>query len=76
MADFIAGGNGNAQMSAEAYEHGKTLLNNRNGLDNQSRQVEEDLRSMRSEFDYGSKKKFVDVLGNVSQAAQLKRLRA
>ena len=77
MADFIAGANGMApQLSPEAFEHGKTLLNNRSGLDNQSRQVEEDLRSMRSEFDYGSKKKFVDVLGNVSQAAQLKRLRA
>ena len=28
--------------------------------------MEEDLRSLRSEYDYGSKKKFVDVLGNVS----------
>ena len=28
--------------------------------------AEDDLRSVRSEYDYGSKKKFVDVLGNVS----------
>ena len=31
---------------------------------------------MRSEYDYGSKKKFVDVLGNVSNNAKLARLRA
>lgn len=39
--------------------------------------MEEDLRSLRSEYDYGNKKKFVDVLGNVpSQQAKLNRLRA
>lgn len=38
--------------------------------------MEEDLRSLRSEFDYGSKRKFLDVLGNVSPAAKLNRLRA
>ena len=38
--------------------------------------MEEDLRSLRSEYDYGSKKKFVDVLGNVSQATKLNRMRA
>ena len=32
---------------------------------------EEELRSLRSEYDYGSKKKFVDVLGNVSIGARL-----
>ena len=31
---------------------------------------------MKSEYDYGSKKKFVDVLGNVSISAKLQRLRA
>ena len=31
---------------------------------------------MRSEYDYGSKKKFLDVLGNVSTATKLNRLRA
>jgi len=39
---------------------------------------EEDLRSLRSEYDYGSKKKFVDVLGNInttsSQINELRRL--
>ena len=38
--------------------------------------MEEDLRSLRSEYDYGSKKKFIDVLGNVSTQAKLNRLRA
>ena len=38
--------------------------------------MEEDLRSLRSEYDYGSKKKFVDVLGNVSTQTKLNRLRA
>ena len=38
--------------------------------------MEEDLRSVRSEYDYGSKKKFVDVLGNISATQQLKKLRA
>lgn len=57
------------------FEHGKTLLSNRGGLDNDSRKVEEDLRSLRSEYDYGSKKKFVDVLGNVTTNSHLNRLR-
>jgi len=38
--------------------------------------MEEDLRSLRSEYDYGSKKKFVDVLGNVSTTAKLNKMRA
>ena len=74
MQDF-AGANG-GPSSAEQFEHNKTLLNNRAGIDTQSRKMEEDLRSLRSEYDYGSKKKFVDVLGNVSQTAKLNRLRA
>ena len=32
-------------------------------------------RSLKSEFDYGSKKKFVDVLGNVTTNSHLNRLR-
>ena len=32
-------------------------------------------RSLKSEFDYGSKKKFVDVLGNVNPNAHLNRMR-
>ena len=54
-----------APSPAEQFEHGKTLLNKRAGHQDQSPQ-EEDLRSIRSEYDYGSKKKFVDVLGNIS----------
>ena len=75
MNDFAPGRSG-TKLTAEQFEHGKTLLNNRAGLDTESRQVEEDLRSLRSEFDYGSKKKFVDVLGNVSAQTKLNRLRA
>ena len=37
---------------------------------------EEDLRSLKSEYDYGSKKKFVDVLGNISISTKLQGLRA
>jgi len=36
----------------------------------------EDLRSLKSEYDYGSKKKFVDVLGNISTGAKLSAMRA
>ena len=43
---------------------------------NNNRPLEEDLRSLKSEYDYGSKRKFVDVLGNVSIGTKLKRLRA
>ena len=74
MNDFNSGARKGS--NAENFEHGKTLLNNRQDLDSQSRQVEEDLRSIKSEYDYGSKKKFIDVLGNVSANAQLNRLRA
>lgn len=34
------------------------------------------MRSVRSEYDYGSKKKFLDVLGNVSNNGKLNRMRA
>ena len=81
MNDFTNENRGGEQShpnmtSAEQFEHGKTLLNNRAGRDTESRKMEEDLRSLRSEYDYGSKRKFVDVLGNVSNAAKLNRLRA
>ena len=64
MADFAA---------AERFEHEKNLLNN---ASRRQEGVEEDLRSLRSEYDYGSKKKFLDVLGNVSTQAKLNKLRA
>ena len=62
------------KQTADQFEHGKTLLNNK--APQNAEKVEEDLRSLRSEFDYGSKKKFVDVLGNVTQNSHLNRLRA
>ena len=37
---------------------------------------DEDLRSIKSEYDYGSKKKFLDVMGNISIDAKLQRMRA
>ena len=52
---------------------GRTLLNNRNGQD--FAPADDDLRSLKSEYDYGSKKKFIDVLGNISIGAKLTRLR-
>lgn len=67
-----------AQSPAEQFEHNKTILNNKGGYDRSGPvdQVEEDLRSIRSEYDYGSKKKFVDVLGNISIQSKLRNLRA
>ena len=34
---------------------------------NEGRTADNDLRSVKSEYDYGSKKKFVDVLGNIKK---------
>ena len=66
------------KQSAQAFEHGKTLLENSNLKPEPAKPVEDDLRSLRSEYDYGSKKKFVDVLGNInttsSQINELRRL--
>jgi len=36
--------------------------------------AEPDIRSVKSEFDYGSKKNFTDVLGAPNKAQQLARL--
>ena len=54
------------------FNPGKAPLSNRGG--NQPEDLVSN-RSLRSEFDYGSKKKFVDVLGNVNTNAHLNRLR-
>ena len=43
------------------YNHEKNIRENGQNEGN------EDLRSLRSEYDYGSKKKFVDVLGNIKK---------
>lgn len=34
---------------------------------NEQQQASNDLRSLKSEYDYGAKKKFVDVLGNIKK---------
>lgn len=53
-----------ASLDGDKYKHGKTLLGG--GIKKETAsQKGEDLRSIKSEYDYGSKKKFVDVLGNV-----------
>ena len=46
-----------------------------NGQGN-ANELESDLRSLPSEYDYGSKRKFLDVLGNVSISQRIKQLRA
>lgn len=51
-----------ASLNGEKFNHGKTLGGKKVETDSQKG---EDLRSVKSEYDYGSKKKFVDVLGNV-----------
>jgi|TARA_B110000305_G_C19357434_1_gene597630 hypothetical protein len=43
------------------YNHGNTYREKKEENPN------EDLRSLRSEYDYGAKKKFVDVLGNIKK---------
>lgn len=49
-------------QTAEEFEHGKGLLSQK------AESQRDDLRSLRSEYDYGSKKKFVDVLLNVKNS--------
>jgi len=57
------------------YEHKQSLDKNKlshlRGNDNNQGDV---ARSVKSEFDYDSKKKFTDVLGQPNKAAQLARL--
>ena len=45
------------------FKHGKTLLGS--GIKKETDSQQAEMRSVKSEYDYGSKKKFVDVLGNV-----------
>lgn len=59
------------------FDKNNTLAANKAILDAAAdHRADDDLRSIKSEFDYGSKKKFVDILGNVSRTSQLNRLRA
>ena len=56
------------QQTKATFNNGKTLSSIR-GRENESKQKEDDLksnRSLRSEFDYESKKKFVDILGKTA----------
>ena len=53
-----------ANLNDEKFKHGKTLLHAGSKQETAS-QMNQDMRSVKSEYDYGSKKKFVDVLGNV-----------
>lgn len=66
------------KQDAAQFEYGRTLLENQYKMAEPEKPREEDLRSLRSEYDYGSKKKFVDVLGNInttsSQINELRRL--
>ena len=55
----------------------KATLNSLKGRENESKQREDDLRSnrsLKSEFDYESKRKFVDILGKTA-GSELNRLR-
>lgn len=58
-------------QSAEKFNDGINTLSQKH----KNEDKESDLRSLRSEFDYGSKKKFVDVLGNVNKNAHLNERR-
>jgi hypothetical protein len=54
-----------SQLAVGNFNHKQTLQRQ---TDDQSRlDKQEDLRSLRSEYDYGAKKKFVDVIGNVKK---------
>ena len=55
-------------------EGGYRELNEKALLSQRGPEREDDLRSMRSEYDYGSKKKFVDVLGPRNNALSSSRL--
>ena len=54
-----------ASLNEDKFNHGKTLLGATGMKKETASQKTGDLRSVKSEYDYGSKKKFIDVLGNV-----------
>jgi len=66
-----------------AYDHNKSLLhanklaNLEGGADANSamKPGNEDLRSLRSEYDYKNKKNFTEVLGTPNKAQQMSRMR-
>ena len=57
------------------FNHGKTLLDRASKAGSKAPEQKEDLRSLKSEYDYGAKRKFVDVLGNVKKANGLEGLK-
>ena len=69
LNDFAAAG-------AAEHDNNKNTVASLQSRQNAGATGEEDLRSLKSEYDYGSKKKFVDVLGNISIGAKLQGLRA
>ena len=69
LNDFTAAG-------AAEPDSKKNMIASPQSRQNAGATGEEDLRSLKSEYDYGSKKKFVDVLGNISIGAKLRGLRA
>jgi hypothetical protein len=62
----LSGGKGIQGKDLESlnkmYNHEKTYGEKKESVANN-----EDLRSLKSEYDYGAKKKFVDVLGNIKK---------
>ena len=54
-----------AQLDGKRFDYDKTLLSAAKKA--QMLSSEEEGRSVRSEYDYGSKRKFVDVLGNIKR---------
>ena len=55
-------------LNAQKFDHSATLANNGGGaMRGPAQDPNEDLRSVKSEYDYGAKKKFVDILGNLKK---------
>ena len=63
---------GDDLKSAADFDLTKAKLNGQSNRNDQ----ESDLRSLPSEYDYGSKRKFLDVLGNISISQRIKQMRA
>ena len=67
---------GNSDVSKALFNHNKTLGSVRNteasnryhALANKAATAENDLRSIKSEYDYNNKKSFVDVLGQTTKS--------
>lgn len=66
-----------APKGNDTYEHRNTILDQGklSHLQGSPDRKQQDARSVKSEFDYNSKKKFTDVLGDPSKAQQLTRLK-